>query len=223
MPMRLHPATFQRVLLLVFTVYFVLWLHDPPYELHAIIHVVPTWLAIAILLASTKFCPLSNASFACLILFLILHVLGTRYVYSFVPYEQWVSQLLGGDVTNNLQPSRNHYDRFVHFSFGLLVAPVAREVHVRMVQVKPAWSYFTAVEFILASSMLFELAEWLGAVTLAPDFTDSYLGQQGDVWDAHKDMGLAAVGAVLSMLALAVFLYLKTNSSSGAVDRQACE
>ena len=88
MPMRLHPATFQRVLLLVFTVYFVLWLHDPPYELHAIIHVVPTWLAIAILLASTKFCPLSNASFACLILFLILHVLGTRYVYSFVPYEK---------------------------------------------------------------------------------------------------------------------------------------
>ena len=86
-----------------------------------------------------------------------------------------------------------------------------------------ACSHWLYAEFILASSMLFELAEWLGAVTLAPNFTDSYLGQQGDAWDAHKDMGLAAMGAVLSMLAIAVFLFLKTNSNSAAADRQACE
>jgi putative membrane protein len=211
------------MLLLVFTVYFVLWLHDPPYELHLVIHVVPTWIAIAILLASTKYFPVTHTSFAFLALFLALHVLGTRYVYSFVPYDQWMTQLFGGDVTTALQPSRNHYDRFVHFSFGLLIAPVAREVHVRMLQVKPAWSYFTAVEFILASSMLFELAEWLGAVTLAPDFVDSYLGQQGDAWDAHKDMGLAAAGAVVSMLTTAVFRNLKANSNSWTVDRQTGE
>jgi|ETNmetMinimDraft_15_1059895.scaffolds.fasta_scaffold475016_1 putative membrane protein len=71
--------------------------------------------------------------------------------------------------------------------------------------------------------MLFELAEWLGAVTLAPDFTHSYLGQQGDVWDAHKDMGLATAGAVLSMLAAAMFQHVKANSNSWNVDRQACE
>ena len=223
MPSRLHRATSQRVLLLVFTVYFVLWLHNPPYELHVVIHIVPTWIAIAILLASTKYFPLSTVSFSFLILFLILHVLGTRYVYSFVPYDQWVTQLLEVDVTKDVKLSRNHYDRFVHFSFGLLIAPVAREVHLRMLQVKPAWSYFTAIEFVLASSLLFELVEWLGAVTLAPDFANSYLGQQGDAWDAHKDMGLATAGAVLSMLAAAVLQYVKANSNSWNVDRQACE
>lgn len=207
MPRHPHRATPQIVLLSMFTVFFVFWLHDPPYELHAAIHVVPTWFAIAILLASTKYFPLTNTSFVFLILFLTLHVIGTRYVYSFVPYEQWMTQLLAGDVSTAPQPSRNHYDRFVHFSFGLLIAPVAREVQLRMWQVKPVWSYFTAVEFVLASSMVFELAEWLGAVALAPDFADSYLGQQGDAWDAHKDMGLAAVGAVISMGVAAIGQY----------------
>ena len=76
---------------------------------------------------------------------------------------------------------------------------------MRVLQVTPAWSYFTAVEFILASSLLFELAEWLGAVTLAPEFADTYLGQQGDAWDAHKDMALAAAGAAISMSVAAIW------------------
>jgi putative membrane protein len=220
---RLHQAVFQRMLLLAFAVFFVFWLHDPPYELHAVIHVVPTWIAIAILLTSTKYFPLTNTSLVFLILFLTLHVLGTRYVYSFVPYDQWATQLLGIDVTTGVPPSRNHYDRLVHFSFGLLIAPVAREAQCRIWQVKPAWSYFTAVEFVLASSMVFELAEWLGAVTLAPDFADSYLGQQGDVWDAHKDMGLAAMGAVLSMFVAAMVQYVNASSESSADDMRECE
>ena len=197
-------SRFQLFLLLLFAAFFVLWLRDPPYELHAVIHVVPTWMAIAALLTSIKFFPLSNASFMFLVAFLALHVLGTRYVYSFVPYDEWSSNLLGATVTETLSLSRNHYDRFVHFCYGLLIAPAAREVHLRLLQVRPAWSYLTAIEFVLASSMLFELAEWLGAVNLAPDFADSYLGQQGDLWDAQKDMGLAAIGAVLSMIAVAV-------------------
>lgn len=220
MPCRPHRATFQLVTLLTFTAFFVFWLHDPPYELHAVIHVVPTWIAIAILLASTKFFPLTNTSFAFLVMFLTLHVVGTRYVYSFVPYDQWATHLLGDDMTNEVQLGRNHYDRFVHFSFGVLIAPVAKEVHSRLLRVEPAWSYFTAVEFILASSMAFELAEWLGAVTLAPEFADSYLGQQGDAWDAHKDMALAAVGAVLSMIVMAIVRYVNRSPAGESDSRR---
>jgi len=223
MPRRLHRATPQFVLLSMFTFFFVFWLYDPPYELHAVIHVVPTWIAIVMLLASTRYFSPTNTSFAFVVMFLTLHVIGTRYVYSFVPYEQWTSQLLGGDVSTAPYASRNHYDRFVHFSFGLLIAPVAREVQLRLWQVKPAWSYFTAVEFVLASSMVFELAEWLGAVTLAPEFADSYLGQQGDDWDAHKDMGLAAVGAAISMLVATIVSYAKGVSDSLAGETRECE
>jgi putative membrane protein len=210
------------VLLSMFTVFFVFWLHDPPYELHSVIHVVPTWIAIAVLLASTKYFRLSNTSFVFSVMFLTLHVIGTRYVYSFVPYDQWATQLLRLDAETGLEPGRNHYDRLVHFSFGLLIAPVAREIQCRLWQVKPAWSYFTAVEFVLASSMVFELAEWLGAVTLAPEFADSYLGQQGDAWDAHQDMALAAVGAVISVIVAATVQRAKGGSESLAVATREC-
>jgi putative membrane protein len=32
----------------------------------------------------------------------------------------------------------------------------------------------------------------------------AYLGTQGDVWDAHKDMALASVGALAAMVATAI-------------------
>ncbi len=195
---------FQFVLLSLFTIFFVLWLQDPPYQLHAMIHVVPTWVAVAILLASIRFFAISNTSFALVVGFLSLHVLGTRYVYSYVPYDQWSLQVFGATISETLQLNRNHYDRVVHFSYGLLIAPVARELIVRLTQVISPWSHLAAIQFVLASSMLFELAEWGGAICLAPEFADSYLGQQGDPWDAHKDMALAAVGSVLSMLVAAI-------------------
>ena len=133
-----------------------------------------------------------------------LHVLGTRYIYSFVPYDQWSLHVFGATISKTFDLNRNHYDRAVHFFYGLLIAPVAREITVRLTQVSSPWSYLAAVQFILASSMLFELAEWGGAIHLAPEFADSYLGQQGDPWDAHKDMALVAVGSVLSMLVAAI-------------------
>ncbi len=200
--------TFQLALLALFVVFFVFWLHDPPYELHAMIHVVPTWVAVGILLASIRFFTLTNMSFAFIIVFFGLHVLGTRYIYSFVPYDQWSLQFFGATLSETLQLSRNHYDRVVHFSYGLLIAPVAREAVVRVVRVGSPWCYLAAVQFILASSVVFEFVEWVAAVRLAPAFADSYLGQQGDPWDAHMDMALAALGAVLSMLAAAIIWQL---------------
>ena len=202
---------FQFVLLSLFTIFFVLWLQDPPYQLHAMIHVVPTWVAVAILLASIWFFTLSNTSFALVVGFLSLHVLGTRYVYLYVPYDQWSLQIFGTTISETLHLSRNHFDRVVHFSYGLLIAPMARELIVRLTRVGSPWSYLAAIQFILASSMLFELAEWGGAICLAPQFADSYLGQQGDRWDAHKDMALAAAGSVLSMLVTAVVCRIRSH------------
>ena len=189
----------QFGLLVLFTMYFVWWLRDPPYELHAMIHVVPTWLAIAVLVASIRCFPLSHTSFTLLVTFLALHVLGTRYIYTYVPYDDWSLAVFGTSVSDTFGLERNHYDRFVHLAYGLLIAPAAREVKVRLGWVQGPWSYLAAIEFVLAASLTFELLEWIGAVRLAPDFADSYLGQQGDIWDAHKDMALAGIGATVGM------------------------
>ncbi|HIF31156.1 MAG: DUF2238 domain-containing protein [Pirellulaceae bacterium] len=193
-------------------------LRTPPYELHAIVHVVPTWIAIETLLAPIRFFPLSNINFVLVISFLGFDIIGTRYIYSFAPYDQWSSRFLGVSISDVLDLNRNHYDRMAHWLYGLLITPVAREVTVRLTHVRSPWSNLAAIQFILASSMLFELAEWYGAVLLAPGFADTYLGQQGDPWDAHKDMALAAVGALISAVATAIFFRAPNALASGVCD-----
>ncbi|MEE9445178.1 MAG: DUF2238 domain-containing protein [Cocleimonas sp.] len=36
----------------------------------------------------------------------------------------------------------------------------------------------------------------------------AYLGSQGDIWDAHKDMGLASIGALIAM-AIVAFINIR--------------
>jgi len=47
--------------------------------------------------------------------------------------------------------------------------------------------------------MLFELFEWAAAETVGGELGMAYLGTQGDIWDAHKDMALASLGALTAL------------------------
>jgi putative membrane protein len=163
---------------------------------------LPTVAAIVLLANSHRFVALSRSSFALLVAFLLLHVLGARYIYSYVPYDDWTQRLLGFRLTDRFGLSRNHYDRVVHFAFGLLgVAPV-REVLARRFQVRGKLGIYFAVEFVLAASLLYELFEWGLTIVLSPQDAGAYNGEQGDRWDAQKDMACALVGAVLSACVL---------------------
>jgi putative membrane protein len=115
-------------------------------------------------------------------LFLALHLVGAHYSYSEVPWR------FGG---------RNHYDRIVHFSYGLLLAYPMRELF----RATP-WPRALTLLLVMASSMAYELIEWGFTMIAAPEEGMSFLGTQGDVWDAQKDMALATLGAVLALLCM---------------------
>ena len=170
----------------------------------ALQHIITVATLVA-LAASIAWFPLSHGSLAALLAFVLLHVIGARYLYSYVPYDLWAEQLIGVDISQTFGFERNHYDRLVHFGFGLLIAWPAREVVLRYIGAPRRWSYYLVVDFIIASSALYELVEWLVAISLSPEAAENYNGQQGDIWDAHKDMALAAGGALLSM-AIAVLI-----------------
>jgi len=74
---------------------------------------------------------------------------------------------------------------------------------MRIALSKGAWSYYLPVELVMSLSMLYELIEWAAAEIVGGDLGMAYLGTQGDIWDAHKDMGLATIGAVLGMIIVA--------------------
>jgi len=122
---------------------------------------------------------------------MILHAVGAHYTYAEVPFGFWLQ--------DTLNHSRNHFDRIVHFSFGLFMAYPIREVFLREAHTKGFWAYYLPLDVTLAFSGLYEIIEWGAAMTTNPELGTAYLGTQGDEWDAQKDMSLAAAGALICM------------------------
>lgn len=155
------------------------------------------------LAASYRAFPLSRISYTLIFLFLCLHEIGAHYTYALVPYDDWFRPWAGFGLNDALGFERNHFDRAIHFSYGLLLAYPIREVFIRIANVRGFWGYFLPLDITMSTSMLFELFEWAAAEFFGGELGMAYLGTQGDVWDAHKDMALASLGALLAMLATA--------------------
>jgi putative membrane protein len=144
--------------------------------------------------------PLDDASNTLLFVFSLLHVIGAHWLYSRVPYDAWCDALFGAQPSVWLGATRNHYDRFVHLCFGLLVTPAMVQLVRRHVAATRGWAILVAVAFIGVLSKLYELAEWGVALLLSPEGAEAYNGQQGDPFDAQKDMALALAGALIAAL-----------------------
>jgi putative membrane protein len=157
------------------------------------------FIAIAGLAATYRRFPLSRASYLLIFIFLCLHSLGAHYTYAQVPYDRWWESLTGRTLNELLRWERNNFDRVVHFLYGLLLAYPIRELFLRIAGVRGFWGYFLPLDLTMSTSMLFELVEWLIAVIVGGDLGAAYLGTQGDIWDAHKDMALASLGALIAM------------------------
>jgi putative membrane protein len=133
----------------------------------------------------------SNISYTCIFLFMILHTFGSHYTYSQVPFGYWLQELFNS--------TRNQYDRLVHFGFGLLLAYPVREIFLRIAATHGVWGYYLPIELTFAMSAIYEIIEWAVAVIVNPNAGNSFLGTQGDIWDAQKDMAMAGAGTLASM------------------------
>ncbi len=156
--------------------------------------------ALIVLWTTRRLLPFSNAAYTLICVFLVLHEIGAHYTYSLVPYDRWWETLTGRSLNSLFGWKRNHYDRFVHFCFGFLLAYPMREVFLRIVAARGIWSYVLPIQMTLSWSALYELIEWGAALVFGGDTGTAYLGTQGDEWDAQRDMALAGSGAFLSML-----------------------
>ncbi len=142
---------------------------------------------------------LSRISYTLIFIFLCLHELGAHWTYAEVPYNDWTRSLFSRSLNEMLGWERNHFDRLVHFSYGFLLAYPIREVFLRVANVRGFWGYFLPLDVAMSTSMLFELFEWAAVLMVGGELGDAYLGTQGDTWDAHKDMALASLGALIAM------------------------
>lgn len=157
-------------------------------------------LGVLVLVLTYKRLRFSNLSYALIFLFLMLHEVGAHYTYSEVPYDAWFESLTGATLSSHFGFERNHFDRLVHFSYGFLLAFPFRELFVRLAEARGFWGYFLPLDVVASSSMLYELIEWIAAEAFGGELGVAYLGAQGDVWDAQKDMLAATLGAALALV-----------------------
>lgn len=139
----------------------------------------------------------STFSYTLFFLFLVLHAFGAHYTYAKVPAGFWLADVL--------HLGRNHFDRLVHFAFGLLIVYPLRELLIRSAGAKARWVAALALIVIFALSSFFEIVEAIIAQLVHPDLGSAYLGTQGDIWDAQEDMVAALLGALVAT-ALSRFL-----------------
>ncbi len=215
MTARLFLISHRKYLLALGVMFLVLWigLAVSPYDrkdwaLENLLAVV----AVAILALTARRFPLSRISYTLIFLFLCLHEIGAHYTYAEVPYDSWFQALTGRTFNSLIGWERNNFDRVVHLSYGLLLSYPIRELFHRVADVKGFWGYFLPLDVTMSTSMLFELFEWAAASLFGGDLGVAYLGTQGDIWDAHKDMLLASFGAVCTMLVtMGINLYLQRD------------
>lgn len=160
--------------------------------------------AFALLLILCRRVALSRLSATLLFAFLCFHQVGAHYTYSEVPYEGWLQALFPISFAAESGFERNQFDRLVHFLFGLLITLPVREVLLQTSSISGTWSRILPMTVIVALSAAYEIVEWGAAAVLGGDLGIAYVGAQGDVWDAQKDMALAAAGALLAMALTAI-------------------
>jgi putative membrane protein len=133
----------------------------------------------------------SDVSYVLITLFMILHAIGAHYTYAKTPLGFWMKDAF--DL------SRNHFDRMVHFAFGLLLAYPAYDLFLRAAKMRKGWALLMAAITVISVSGLFEVIESWVAQLVSPELGDAYLGTQGDIWDAQKDMTMAIIGALIAV------------------------
>lgn len=148
------------------------------------------FVTVALAVATYRKFRFSDRAYVQATVLLALHAVGSHYTYSATPIGAIVSHALGAE--------RNHYDRFVHFMFGVLMLAPNRELFLGRTTISIARQVALAIALIVAWGALYEILEWLTAIVVDPGSGAAYLGTQGDEWDAQKDMACAGAGAAVA-------------------------
>lgn len=195
--MRIRPNFKENLLLKILAgLYATVWIItaiDPVYPSDWLLENILVVIFVAGLILTYRILPLSDLSYLLTAAFMMLHAVGAHYTYAETPVGFWMQDWFGFE--------RNHFDRVVHFSFGLLMAYPIREIFLRVANARGFFAYYLPFDVTLAFSGAYEIIEMVVALLVSPEAGDAYLGTQGDIWDAQKDMGLAALGALLCMAA----------------------
>lgn len=213
-PAELRSWRYPATLLALFVAVFVALGVAPRYRQDWLLENMLVLVAVPVLVATRHRLRFSDFAYTCMFAFFCLHEIGAHYTYSEVPYDAWFQAAFGTSLDGLLGFDRNHFDRLIHFLYGLLITPAAIELFAHYGRYPRVWAALFPLLFMISHSVVYELIEWGAALVFGGDLGQAYLGTQGDVWDAQKDMALAAFGTALTVTAYALAGRLPTRRHS---------
>lgn len=163
---------------------------DPAFPEVWIAEIIPVLMIFVPLLLTYRWFKFSNSAYIFMSCWLILHTIGAHYTFANVPFD-WFGELIGSE--------RNHFDRFAHFSIGFYAYPVA-EYLSRKGHCNPFLAGIFGLLTIMGVAAAYEIIEWWYAALAGGEAGIEFLGSQGDIWDAQKDMLADTLGAITSLL-----------------------
>ena len=179
----------QGLLGIYFVLFFVLAI-NPVDRPTWFVENLTVWILIAVILVLyAKQIRFSKTAYGFMFVLIYLHTIGGHYTFAEVPF---------GYITDLFNFSRNHFDRIAHFSVGFYAFAIAELLYTKEL-VKSKFLLFTYPVFAIATiAMSYELIEWVYAASTSPEAGLAYLGSQGDIWDAQKDMLADTLGALVT-------------------------
>lgn len=200
------PFSKNRLLQLMILIYAVFWgvyAFSPVDRTQWLIeNILPAAIVIALAFTYKKF-TFSNLSYLWIFLFLCVHNYAAHFTYQQTPFDMWLK--------SSFQTQRSYFDRVVHCLFGFMWVYPVREMLIRAAKVRGFWTYIVPVTFVFSLSSTFEVIEMLAALMVGGQAGETYVGLQGDPFDTQKDMGLALIGAILSIGILAVIAWRRKS------------
>lgn len=206
--------TYPLLLLGIFVAWWIALAITPWSRQNWLLENILVFIVLLLLTWSYRHLRFSNFSYTLIFIFLCFHEIGAHYTYSDVPYSAWFNRLTGIDIDSIFGFERNHFDRLVHFLYGLLILPACAEIFRARGNLVGFWRYLVPITFVMAQSELFEMIEWQAVGVFGGSLGQAYLSAQGDIWDAQKDSAAAMIGAICSTLLCWSYVYLKKHKSS---------
>ena len=196
----LPSAPIKSALMTATVLAFALTWIAPRWPLEQALHGSLTVIGLGWLWRHDRRWPLATRHYAAICAFIVVHSIAARWLYSNVPYDAWIGVITGGwSINDAFGLTRNHADRVIHLMFGLCFAPALRDfIGQRWDRLSAMQAFVLALAAVMCTSLVYEWFEWAIALMLSPEAAESYNGQQGDMWDAHADMLLATLGALIA-------------------------
>ena len=148
---------------------------------------IPILLIVGVLVYLYPRFRFSTGSYIAMSVLIYLHTVGGHFTFERVPFDA---------ITDFFGFERNHYDRIAHFSVGFYAYPLAEILHRRRLVRSPWVLLLFPVFTVFTVAGVYEIIEWWYAVLAGGKAGAAFLGSQGDLWDAQKDMLADGLGGI---------------------------